>query len=146
MKGFSILLLKILALYLALNTLYSFIPVFFSGNISNLLTPEILVVLLATIIIPIVSGCLLWKYAELIANKIHKAEPTTPTVIGHDVVSAGLFLIGITLLIKHIGILINYYMNMDKLDYGSLFIIFISLLLVFKNSILINLYSKHNNK
>ena len=126
-------MLKILALYLALNTLYSFIPVFFSGNISNLLTPEILVVLLATIIIPIVSGCLLWKYAELIANKIHKAEPTTPTVIGHDVVSAGLFLIGITLLIK-------------QLDYGSLFIIFISLLLVFKNSILINLYSKHNNK
>jgi len=145
MKNFSILLIKILALYLVLNTLYSFLPVFLSGNITSLLTPEIMMVLLATIITPIVGGCVLWKYAELIASKIHKFEPIIPTVNGREIVSAGLFLIGISLLIKHLGILINYYVNMEQVDYGSLFILIISLLLIFGNGIFINLYSKCNN-
>jgi len=42
MKSFSILAIKMLALYLVLTTLYSFLPVVFSGNINTLLTPELM--------------------------------------------------------------------------------------------------------
>ena len=142
MKSFSILLIKVLALYLALTTLYSFFPVVFSGNINSLLTPELLIVLSATVLLPIIGGVVLWKYAECIASKIHKNDIVLNKCIDTQIVSAGLFLVGIFLLIKHIGILINHYLTVSQVNYGSIFIIFISILLVFKSSIFKSLYYK----
>lgn len=145
MKSFSILAIKMLALYLVLTTLYSFLPVVFSGNINTLLTPELMIVLSATIIIPIIGGAILWKKAEFIANKIHKGETSMTRATDNEIVSAGLFLVGITLLIRHIGIFINHFLSINQINYGSIFIIVISLLLVFRSSIFKNLYLKCNN-
>lgn len=145
MKSFSILLIKILALYLLLNILYPLFSIFLSGNVSYLLTSKMTVILLATIIPPIIGGCILWKYSECIASKIHKVEPETPIVNGREIVNSGLFLMGVYLLITHIGMLISDYMMTAQLDYGSLFIIFVSVLLICKNASFINLNTKHNN-
>lgn len=130
MKFFSILSIKILALYLVLKTLYSFLPVLLSGHIYTLFTPELLLVLSATIALPIIGGIVLWHRATYIANSIHQDE-TPIKVSEHEIISAGLFLVGITLIINHIGIFINDYMSMGHFNYGSLFIIAVSLLLVF---------------
>jgi len=145
MKSFSILAIKILALYLVLTTLYSFLPVVFSGNINSILTPKLMVVLSATILLPIIGGTILWNKAEFIANKIHKEEASMPKTSDNEIVSAGLFLVGITLLIRHIGIFINHFLSMNQINYGSIFIITISLLLIFQSSIFKNIYLKCNN-
>ena len=148
MKPFSILLIKILALYLLLTTLYSFAPVIFSGNINNLIDSELIIVLITSILLPAIGGIILWIKAELIASKIHSVEPviTTANIQGNEIVRAGLFLIGIVLLIKHINILINHYFIMQQIDYGSIFVTVISVLLVFRNSSLMNIYCKNSNK
>ena len=145
MKSFSILAIKILALYLVLTTLYSFLPVVFSGNINSILTPKLMVVLSATILLTIIGGTILWNKAEFIANKIHKEEASMPKTSDNEIVSAGLFLVGITLLIRHIGIFINHFLSMNQINYGSIFIITISLLLIFQSSIFKNIYLKCNN-
>ncbi|UJF20455.1 hypothetical protein [Shewanella sp. OMA3-2] len=145
MKSFSILLIKILALYLALTTLYSFLPVVFSGNVNSLFPPKLLAVVSATVLLPIISGIALWKYAECIADKIYTNEPELNKCTDVEIVSAGLFLIGISLLIKHIGIFLNHYLSMGQINYGSIFVILISILLVFRSSIFKNIYSKYSN-
>ena len=145
MKSFSILAIKILALYLVLTTLYSFLPVVFSGNINSILTPKLLVILSATIILPIIGGVILWNKAVFIANKIHKGEASLTKASDNEIVSAGLFLVGITLLIRHTGIFINHFLSMNQINYGSIFIIAVSLLLVFQSRIFKNLYLKYNN-
>jgi len=144
MKSFSILLIKILALYLVLTTIYSFIPIVFYGNIKSILTRELMIVLSATIILPIIGGIALWKYAQCIADKIYKNDTVLDKNTDTEIVSAGLFLVGITLFIKHIGILINYYLSMDQINYGSIFVIFISFLLIFRTDLLKKLYLKFN--
>jgi len=140
MKSFSILAIKILALYLLLTTLYSLLPVMLSGSINTILTSKLMVVLSATVMLPIIGGVILWKKAEFIVNKIHKSETTVARISDNEIVSAGLFLVGITLLIRHIGIVINHFLFMNQMNYGSIFIIVISLLLVFRSSIFKNLY------
>lgn len=145
MKSFSILAIRILALYLILATLYSFLPIVFSENINNILTPKLMVILSGTIILPIIGGAVLWNKALFIANKIHKGEAFETRASHNEIVSAGLFLIGITLLIRHLGIFINYYLTMNQINYGSIFIIVISLLLVFRSRIFKSLYLKCNN-
>ncbi|MEJ6120666.1 hypothetical protein MT390_02005 [Vibrio sp. 2-Bac 85] len=145
MKAFSTLLIKMLALYLVLTTLYAFLPVVLSGNMNSLLTPELFVVISATILLPIIGGIFLWKYATSIAGEIHKNESEVNKCTDTAIVSAGLFLVGISLLIKHIGILINQYLSIDQINYGSIFVIFISILLVFKGGVMKNLYSKCSN-
>ena len=148
MKPFSILLIKTLALYLLLTTLYSFLPVIFSGNINNLINSELMVVLVSSVLLPVIGGVILWIKAESIASKIHHVDPaiTTHNIQGHDIVRAGLFLIGVFLLIEHINILINHYLIMQQIDYSSIFVIVISILLIFRNSFLMNIYSKNSNK
>lgn len=145
MKSFSILAIKILALYLVLTTLYSFLPVVFSGSLKTFLTPELVIVLSATIILPIIGGLILWKKAEFITDKIHKDEVSVKISAGNEIVSAGLFLVGITLLISHIGIFINHYLSINQINYGSLFIIAVSLILVFRGNRVSRLYSSRSN-
>ena len=99
-----------------------------------------MVVLSATVMLPIIGGVILWKKAEFIVNKIHKSETTVARISDNEIVSAGLFLVGITLLIRHIGIVINHFLFMNQMNYGSIFIIVVSLLLVFRSSIFKNLY------
>lgn len=144
MKPFSILLIKILALYLLLTTLYSFLPVIFSGNINNQINSELMIILISSILLPIIGGIVLWIKAESIANEIHSVEPviTTLNAQGNEIVRAGLFLIGILFLIEHINILINHYLFMQQINYGSIFVIVISILLVFKSNLLVNIFSK----
>ena len=145
MKSFSILAIKILALYLILTTLYSFLPVVFSGNLNEILTPKLMVILSGTIILPMIGGVILWNKAVFLADKIHKGEASLYKASDNEIVSAGLFLVGITLLIRHIGIFINHYLSMSQINYGSIFIIVVSLLLVFRSSIFKNLYLKCKN-
>jgi len=85
--------------------------------------------LIATLLIKVLYG--------IIINITNKNTDT-------EIVSAGLFLVGITLFIKHIGILINYYLSMDQINYGSIFVIFISFLLIFRTDLLKKLYLKFN--
>lgn len=85
--------------------------------------------MIATLLIKVLYG--------IIINITNKNTDT-------EIVSAGFFLVGITLFIKHIGILINYYLSMDQINYGSIFVIFISFLLIFRTDLLKNLYLKFN--
>jgi len=142
MKLFSILLIRILALYLVLQTLYSFLPVALSGNLKSLFTPELTVLIAATITLPIIVGLVLWRYAAFIADRIHPKEPLSLSINDHGIIRAGLFLIGITLFISHVGTLLNQYISFNEINIGSAFVVVVSLLLIFRSHLFINLYSR----
>src|SRR5690554_2420914 len=109
MKPFSIILIKILGLYLALRTLFSVMPAVFSPNFHEVLSSEWIPILIASVVVPIVGGALLWFSAGTLANKIHGGNEAKIDSTDDDLVRAGTFLIGIFLLVQHVGILVGRY-------------------------------------
>lgn len=76
MKPFSILLIRLLAVYLAINPLLSLSPLLFSPSFEAELT-QWLPGLMATVVIPIIVGIALWFSAVTLANKIHDSIALT---------------------------------------------------------------------
>ncbi|MBE0490195.1 MAG: hypothetical protein IBX53_14065, partial [Halomonas sp.] len=63
MKPFSILLIRLLGLYLFMKTLFSVLPALLGPNVGEFWSGELLPVLVATVAVPMVGGVLLWCFA-----------------------------------------------------------------------------------
>jgi len=113
-----------------------------SGNLNSLFTPELIALITATIILPIVAGFALWRYAPLIAQRIDPQVSVPLTINDKGMIGAGLFVIGVLLAIHHTGILINGYIMFSEINVGSLFVLIVSLLLIFRSHLFINLYKQ----
>ena len=131
MKPFSIILIKILGLYLALRTLFSVIPAVFSPNLHEVLSSEWIPIFIASVLVPIVGGTALWFSAGALANKIHDGNEAKVNSTDDDLVRAGTFLIGIFLLVQHIGIVVGRYTSSGDVAYGSLLVLVVGLFMVF---------------
>ena len=114
----------------------------FSENAIAAFTPELLTIIAATISLPIIGAFILWQFAHRIAEKIHPEEALIAKVNGIDIVSAGIFLIAIWLLIKHLGAFVNYYISLHQIDYQSLFMVIVGLILLFQPTLFTKLYKK----
>lgn|SRR5690554_3690181 len=142
MKPFSILLIKILGLYLALKTLFSVIPAIFSPNFHEVLSSEWIPILIASVVIPIIGGAVLWFTASALAEKIHGGNEAKINSTDDELVRAGTFLIGVFLLIQHIGILVGRYTTSGDIAYGSVVVLAASILMVFGTGIFGTLYNR----
>jgi len=131
MKPFSIILIKLLGLYLALKTLFSVLPAIYNPNFHEVFSSEWLPVLIASAVVPIVGGVILWFSAAFLANKIHGDDQAKVDSTDDDLVRAGTFLIGVFLLVQHLGILVGRYTSSGDVAYGSILVLVASLFMVF---------------
>lgn len=108
MKPLAILLVRLLAVYIAINPLISLSPLLFSPNFEAELT-HWLPGLAATVVIPVIVGIALWFYAGLLAHKIHDSDSTNSalSISETGLVRAGGFLIGVYLFVQHLGTAIS---------------------------------------
>lgn len=142
MKPFSVLLIKVLALYLGVRAIYSATPFMFSPGLEEVWSSEWMPVIVAIFLLPIVGGLVLWFCAGAIANRIHGDTEPALSIKDHDLVRAGLFLIGVFLLVQHIGILVNRYTSSGDVAYGSVVVVFLGLLMVLGTGVLADWYSR----
>ncbi|PCF95774.1 hypothetical protein [Vreelandella nigrificans] len=143
MKAFSIILIRVLALYIALKPLLALAPMLFGpGSTSSY--DEWMVTLIAMIAMPIIVGVVLWFVAKPLANKVHptdKAEVKLPlTELG--LVRAGSFLIGVYLTLQHIGIAISQWIWSGSIAYGPLAVIALGVGLIVGANFMGKLYKK----
>ncbi|MCE9663865.1 hypothetical protein LY622_10460 [Halomonas sp. M5N1S17] len=67
MKPFSILLIRVLGLYLFLKTLFSVLPALLGPMGSEFWSVAVLPMLIATVAVPMLGGVLLWCFAGRLA-------------------------------------------------------------------------------
>lgn len=143
MKPFSVLLIRLLAVYLAINPLLSVSPLLFSPSF-DAERIQWLPGLVATTVIPIIAGVALWCFAGTLANKIHgsgRAEPAL-SVSEAGLVRAGSFLIGVYLFVQHLGTAISQWAWGGLVAYGSLTVIILSIGLMLGTRFLGKLYKR----
>ncbi|MFG6667543.1 hypothetical protein ACGK9R_10580 [Halomonas sp. HNIBRBA4712] len=130
MHAFSIISMRLLAVYLVLSPLMalgSTLPAFFE-------TPDELerwrMLFTASLLVPLILGALLWFKAPGLARKLHRNEPADTAVTETGLVRAGSFLIGIYLIAQHLGGVISRWHWGGGLDAGSLVALAMGLLLM----------------
>ncbi|WP_434985223.1 hypothetical protein [Vreelandella zhaodongensis] len=143
MKALSIILLRILALYIALNPLLALTPMLF-GPGSTESYDEWLATLIAMIVMPLIVGAVLWLVAEPLANKIHPANNADSQLSLNELglVRAGSFLIGVYLTLQHIGTSISQWIWSGSIAYGSLVVIALGVGLIVGVNFIGELYKK----
>jgi len=144
MKPFTILLIRLLGLYLFLNTLFAILPALLGPNAGELWSAELLPVLIATLAVPMVGGVLLWCFAGRLAARLHgggEAE-AAGQVKDDDLVRAGTFLIGTYLVVRHIGMLVGAYSTSGAVAYGALVVVVAGLGMMLGGGALAALYRR----
>ncbi|MDI5892327.1 hypothetical protein [Halomonas rhizosphaerae] len=142
MKPFSILLIRLLGLYLFLNTLFSLLPALLGPNVGERWYGELLPVLVATVAVPMVGGVLLWCFAGRLAGKLHGEVEEAGRVKDDDLVRAGTFLIGFTLVVRHVGMLVAAYSAAGAVAYDALFVVAAGLGMMLGGGTLLALYRR----
>ena len=120
MKPFSILLIRLLGLYIFLQTLFAFLPALLAPNAAEFWSGEVLPVAIATLVVPMVGGVLLWCFAGRLAGRLHGDAGSDVQVKDDDLVRAGTFLIGVYLLVRYIGSLVGAYVSTGSIAYEAL--------------------------
>ncbi|QOR38133.1 hypothetical protein HNO52_06140 [Billgrantia diversa] len=142
MKPFSILMIRLLGLYLFLKTLFSVLPALFMPNVGEFWTGELLPVLLATVGVPMVGGVLLWCFAGRLADRLHGDSDSTVAATDEGLVSAGIFLIGVYLVVRHIGMLVGAYSTTGAVAYDALVIVVAGLCMILGGGAIVALYHR----
>lgn len=120
MKPFSILLIRLLGLYLLLKTLFSVLPALIGPMGGSYWSAEVLPLLMATLAVPMLGGVLLWCFAGRLAGRLHGDARGDVQVKDDDLVRAGTFLIGVYLLVRYIGMLVGAYVASGSVAYDAL--------------------------
>ncbi|PRY73671.1 hypothetical protein [Halomonas ventosae] len=125
MKPFSILLIRLLGLYLVLKTLFSVVPALalLGPNAAEPGVGKLLLIYLATVGVPMLGGVLLWCFAGRLAARLHGEVEEAARVRDDDLVRAGTFLIGVYLVVRHVGMLVAAYTGAGAVAYDALFVV-----------------------
>jgi len=115
MKHLSIIAIRALAVYLVASGLNAGLPLFLVPEAWG--RPEDIptVVFVGYIGTPIIVGLLMWFLAPRLSSKV-PSESTEP-LNESGLVSAGSFLIGVYLFVKHLGITIGQLHRVSNLDF-----------------------------
>lgn len=142
MKPFSILLIRLLGLYLFLKTLFSLLPALLGSNAGELWSGELLPVLVATVAVPMVGGVLLWGFAGRLAVRLHGEAEAAGRIKDEDLVRAGTFLIGVYLVVRHVGMLVAAYTGAGAVAYDALVVVVLGLGMMLGNGGIAVLYRR----
>ena len=146
MKPFSVLMIRLLGLYLFLKTLFAVLPALLGPHLGEFWSAELLPVLIATVAVPMVGGVVLWCFAGRLAERLHGAGEVDDRVSGRiaddDLVRAGTFLIGTYLVVRHIGMLVGAYSTSGAVAYDALFMVVAGLGMMLGGGALATLYRR----
>ena len=127
MKPFSILLIRLLGLYLFLKTLFSVVPALalLEPNAAEPGIGKLLLIYAATVGVPMLGGVLLWCFAGRLAERLHGGVEADDgaRITDEDLVRAGTFLIGVYLVVRHVGMLLAAYTGAGAIAYDALFVV-----------------------
>lgn len=140
MKPFSILLIRLLAIYLAITPLLRASPLLFSPGYDAELA-QWLPWLAATAVLSFIAGIVLWFSAVTLANKFLGDEPAL-TISEEGLVRAGSFLIGVYLFVQHLSTAIGQWAWGGIVAYGSLAAVVLSIGLIVGARFLAKLYRR----
>ncbi|WP_018917462.1 hypothetical protein [Vreelandella zhanjiangensis] len=145
MKPFSILLIRLLAVYLAINPIVNLSILLFNPSLqSDAQLSQWLPGLLATTVMPFIAGVALWFSAGLLAHKIHDSDSTdlALSISETGLVRAGSFLIGVYLFVHHLGTAISQWVWGGIVGYGSMAVVLLSIGLMLGTRFLGKLYRR----
>ncbi|MDY7116816.1 hypothetical protein RAN53_10690 [Halomonas sp. SSL-5] len=127
MKPFSILLIRLLGLYLFLETLFAVVPALalLGPNAAEPGVGKLLLIYVATVGVPMLGGVLLWCFAGRLAERLHGGVEADAgaRVADEDLVRAGTFLIGVYLMVRHLGMLVAAYTGAGAVAYDALVVV-----------------------
>ncbi|WP_447555976.1 hypothetical protein [Vreelandella sp. EE22] len=130
MQTFSVLLIRVLAVYLVINPLLALGSGLMSAYSAGEYEQWRLFLINGFLPVLLIGG-LLWFKASAIAQKLHEQDnPSGLALSEAGLVRAGSFLIGVYLLVQHLGSLIGRLSFVGGIDYGSLAVVILSLLLI----------------
>jgi len=147
MKHLSIIAIRVLSVYLVASALNAGLPLFLMPESWGLTEGIPTFVLVGYIGLPIIIGFLLWFLAPRLSSKVpsENKEPLTE----NGLVSAGSFLIGVYLFVKHLGITIgqlhvisNREFQLDHFNWTSPVILGFSLFLIVGSKYIVLLFRK----
>lgn len=142
MKAFSILLIRVMALFLFLRTLFSVLPALLAPDLKEIWSAEMLPALIATVVVPIAGGLVLWFAAPSLAGRIHVEADSGVNASDDELVRAGTFLIGVYLLVRHIGMLIGSYASSGAISPEPVIVIAASLAMILGAGFFGTMYAK----
>ncbi|MCE0733638.1 hypothetical protein LWH48_12695 [Halomonas sp. G15] len=144
MKPFSILLIRLLGLYLFLKTLFSVLPALLGPNVGEFWSAELLPVLISTVAVPMVGGVLLWCFAGRLAERLHGGVEADAgaRIADEALVRAGTFLIGVYLVMRHVGMLVAAYTGAGAVAYDALVVVVLGLGMMLGNGGIAVLYRR----
>jgi len=147
MKHLSILTIRVLSIYLIASALSLALPLLLSPDTWGDPKDIPIVILAGYIGIPIVAGVFLWLLAPKLSSKV-PSENHDP-ITENGLVSAGSFLIGVYLFVKHLGITIgqvyivsNQAIQLDHFNWSSPVILGLSLFLILGSKYIVLLFRK----
>ncbi|WP_299311151.1 hypothetical protein [uncultured Halomonas sp.] len=146
MKPFSILMIRLLGLYLFLTTLFAVLPALLGPNVGEFWSAELLPVLVATVGVPMVGGIVLWCFAGRLAERLHGAggvdDKASGRIADDDLVRAGTFLIGVYLVVRHLGMLVGAYSTSGVVAYDALVVVVAGLCMMLGGGAITALYRR----
>ncbi|WP_447957646.1 hypothetical protein [Vreelandella sp. EE7] len=140
MHAFSVLLIRVLAIYLVVSPLYTL-----AFSLQNIFTAELespwLPVMVTSLVVPLLIGAVLWLKAPTIAQKIHQSDTQADASVDEaGLVRAGSFLIGVYLFVQQVGNVISRWEWGGGVTYASLAVLILSLALMLGSSFLQKLF------
>ncbi|MFY0990065.1 hypothetical protein [Halomonas sp. C05BenzN] len=142
MKPFSVLMIRLLGLYLFLETLFSVLPALLGPTAGELWSGEVLPILIATVAVPMLGGVLLWCSAGRLADRLHGDGEAEVRVKDDDLVRAGTFLIGVYLVVRHVGVLVGVYSASGAVAYDALVVVVAGIGMMLGGRCLVALYRR----
>ncbi|MDW7748762.1 hypothetical protein [Halomonas sp.] len=146
MKPFSILLIRLLGLYLFLKTLFAVVPALalLGPNAAEPGVGRLLLIYVATVGGPMLGGVLLWCFAGRLAERLHGGVEADAgaRIADEDLVRAGTFLIGVYLVVRHVGMLVAAYTGAGAVAYDALFVVLAGLGMMLGGGSLLALYRR----
>ena len=148
MKPFSILLIRLLGLYLFLKTLFAVLPALalLGPNAAEPGVGKLLLIYMATVGVPMLGGVLLWCFAGWLAERLHGAgevdDGASGRIADDDLVRAGTFLIGVYLVVHHVGMLVAAYTGAGAVAYDALIVVVLGLGMMLGNGGIAVLYRR----
>ncbi|MFI0474518.1 hypothetical protein ACGLWX_17540 [Halomonas sp. HMF6819] len=143
MHAFSIIAIRLLAVYLVVRPLMAILSSLPAAFASADEIESWRILFTASLLLPFLLGALLWFKAPALAKRLHPGEPTAENAVGEaGLVRAGSFLIGVYLVVQHLSSVISRWQWGGGLDAGSLVALLLGLALMLGATAMAKLFER----
>ncbi|MCW8333896.1 hypothetical protein [Vibrio paucivorans] len=123
MVGLAILLVRAVALFVTLSSIYAFVPALALSSFWQQASNLVLFSLVGHLFLPVLLSSIIWYFSDSIAAKLFKEEADEGTAMDirdEHIVTVGCFLIGVYLLITGLATFIGFWISSNMINYPAL--------------------------